>query len=205
MVSSAGAAKACGQNRDFSGGRKPGPALAKSGLAALKRIFDATEIALFLVDEEAQVQLLTRAAEDLLERSLLVLDGGRLKAHSPAHTAQLRRAIRWPVHADLELAYRDSLLVIETDRLEVAGCRSLVLLQCKPQLKEWSLTNSEAVIAEALLLGMSLPEIAARRGRALSTVKSQAKAIYAKAGVKGQLDFIFKHRSSLRALKEAHP
>jgi DNA-binding CsgD family transcriptional regulator len=78
-----------------------------------------------------------------------------------------------------------------------------VLLQCKPQLKEWSLTNSEAVIAEALLLGMSLPEIAARRGRALSTVKSQAKAIYAKAGVKGQLDFIFKHRSSLRALKEA--
>mgnify|MGYP002700136595 CR=1 FL=1 len=57
------------------------------------------------------------------------------------------------------------------------------------QLQEWALTTSEKEIAQLLLKGFSLKEIAALRGTAEKTIRQQASAIYKKSGVSGRHSF----------------
>jgi DNA-binding CsgD family transcriptional regulator len=52
------------------------------------------------------------------------------------------------------------------------------------------LSPMERTVAEDLAAGLTIPEIAASRGRAESTVKSQAKNIYRKLGVASRLELV---------------
>ena len=52
------------------------------------------------------------------------------------------------------------------------------------------LSPMEQAVAEDLAAGLTIPEIAASRGRAESTVKSQAKNIYRKLGVASRLELV---------------
>ena len=52
--------------------------------------------------------------------------------------------------------------------------------------REWGLTKAEMDVAIMVVKGFSNAEIAAMRGSALQTVKSQLSAIYHKSGLEGR-------------------
>lgn len=54
----------------------------------------------------------------------------------------------------------------------------------------YDLTRAEAAVAQELLQGRSIAEIAALRGRSIETVRSQVKVVLAKTGCPSQLDFV---------------
>lgn len=56
------------------------------------------------------------------------------------------------------------------------------------QLTTWRLTKSEKAVCHSLLAGKSLRQIAEERGTNDTTVRQQALAIYAKAGVEGRAE-----------------
>lgn len=56
------------------------------------------------------------------------------------------------------------------------------------QLQRWELTEAEAEVAMLLLKGLSTKEIAAVRNTSDRTVRQQAQAIYAKAGLAGRAE-----------------
>lgn len=167
-----------------------------SVLTALVTALDAQGNALFLADQAARVVWRTRAAESQLQGRVLTLEDGRLGASAPGQTSRLRQAIRHPGGASLRLDSCEAALELRIVRVGTDAYCPLRLVRCQDVLGAWPLTTSEKAVAECLRLGMSLPEIAKQRRRALSTVKSQAKAIYAKTDTKGQLDFVVKSRPS---------
>lgn len=57
------------------------------------------------------------------------------------------------------------------------------------QFATWQLTDSEKEIAQFLLKGFSLKEIAALRGTAEKTIRQQASSIYQKSGTSGRHAF----------------
>lgn len=54
----------------------------------------------------------------------------------------------------------------------------------------YDLTRAEAAVAQELLNGLSIGEIATLRGRSAETIRSQVKVVLAKTGCPSQLDFI---------------
>ncbi len=54
------------------------------------------------------------------------------------------------------------------------------------QFTRWSLTDAEREVALLLLKGLSLKEVAAVRSTSERTIRAQARALYAKAGVTGR-------------------
>jgi DNA-binding CsgD family transcriptional regulator len=54
------------------------------------------------------------------------------------------------------------------------------------QFSRWNLTEAERAVALLLLKGLSLKEIAALRATTERTIRAQAHALYAKAGVTGR-------------------
>ena len=58
--------------------------------------------------------------------------------------------------------------------------------QLEEQFKDWTLSKSEAEVAEALLEGMSLKEIASKRFTSEKTIRNQCRNIYAKSGTTGR-------------------
>lgn len=54
------------------------------------------------------------------------------------------------------------------------------------QFSRWNLTEAEREVALLLLKGLSLKEVAAVRATTERTIRAQAQAVYAKAGVNGR-------------------
>lgn len=54
------------------------------------------------------------------------------------------------------------------------------------QFSHWNLTDAEREVALLLLKGLSTKEVAAVRGTSERTVREQARAVYAKAGLTGR-------------------
>ena len=54
------------------------------------------------------------------------------------------------------------------------------------QFTRWNLTDAEREVALLLLKGLSLKEVAAIRATSERTIRAQAQALYAKAGVTGR-------------------
>lgn len=68
----------------------------------------------------------------------------------------------------------------------VSMARAAVQDVIEQAFADWGLTASEADVANFVVKGMSITEIAALRGSAEGTVKSHLNAIYRKAGVTGR-------------------
>lgn len=78
-------------------------------------------------------------------------------------------------------------------RLAGASARYLALLRDRDLLSLHPtsvLSVSERLVAEDLAAGLTIREIAASRGRAESTVKSQAKSLYRKLGVASRVELV---------------
>lgn len=56
------------------------------------------------------------------------------------------------------------------------------------QFGRWDFSDAEIRVAEGLIRGYSLREIAARAGRSVKTVQNQSTAIYQKSGMTGRAD-----------------
>ncbi|MCP6151313.1 hypothetical protein NL425_26555, partial [Klebsiella pneumoniae] len=61
----------------------------------------------------------------------------------------------------------------------------------------FSLTPAEAALAAALAVGASLADFAEQRGVAMSTVRSQLKALYEKTDTRRQGELVARLRESL--------
>jgi DNA-binding NarL/FixJ family response regulator len=72
----------------------------------------------------------------------------------------------------------------------VSTARAAVQDVIEQHFADWRLTPSEADIANFLVKGLSISEIAAARGSAEGTVKSHLNAIYRKAGATGRGDLM---------------
>jgi len=68
----------------------------------------------------------------------------------------------------------------------VALIRDLEIARAQGQRWRWNLTEAERAVALLLLKGLSLKEIAALRATTERTIRAQAHALYAKAGVTGR-------------------
>lgn len=106
------------------------------------------------------VRVLARMRE---ERSQLSGEVGRLRAESVSWRTN---AARWQREA--EAATRGFVAAVEAE------------------FSRWGLSDAEREVALLLLKGVSLKEIAEARGTAERTVRQQAAAVYAKAGVSGR-------------------
>jgi DNA-binding CsgD family transcriptional regulator len=72
---------------------------------------------------------------------------------------------------------------------EVAATRHQLGSLIQSQFRHWGLTDSEQEVGLLLLKGLSFKEIAALRTTHEKTVRTQASAIYRKAGVNGRHAF----------------
>lgn len=172
---------------------------------------DALPFPALVVDEAARIKLTNRAADELVARG----DGLRataegLTATFPADERALRLAIataaRSPrLQAGGEVVLRrfagTPLRVIATPARGREGGRRLVVVhvldperRSKPQQKVltalFDLTPAEARLATALAEGRTPAACAARFGVAITTIRTQLRALFRKTGTKRQSDLV---------------
>lgn len=166
-----------------------------------------------LLDEQGRVSSVTSSAESMFDEAFGVRDGQLWAevdrdAEALAQLAQFARA-RLPelprrnflirghgrtrpiqisatrvVRSGLDILPRARLLLILTPVGIQPRSRTLELCQ------RFGLTTAEADVASQFVNGRSIPEIAAGRVVAESTIREQMKAIYRKTGVTRQVDLI---------------
>lgn len=80
-----------------------------------------------------------------------------------------------------------------------AGCAALWQETLNQDFAQWGFTKSEAEVAQELLLGKSLKEIAAKRFTSEKTIRNQCRNIYAKSSTAGR------HELAAHFLKKSWP
>jgi len=84
----------------------------------------------------------------------------------------------------MDVFSRSEALIIATHEGRALDISSSVLCEL------YDFTRAEAAVAQELLQGRSIAEIAALRHRSMETVRSQVKVVLAKTGCRSQLDFV---------------
>jgi DNA-binding CsgD family transcriptional regulator len=191
------------------------------GAAVLTGAMDALTIPVFVCDRTGRVGSLTQAAETLVTAGRgLQLKAGRLQACEPEEAKALNGAIEaaviWraqpgpPSLRTVVVRGRDHTsapLVLDVFPLPTQpyqfsfAPRVLVVARgprgSKPRRTAilqatYALTSAETQISEYLAEGQSAEFIAAKRGVAVETVRTQIKAIMAKLGVCRQVELLLR-------------
>lgn len=161
-------------------------------------ILDSVRDVVIVTAADGSILYSNRSAEELLERKgpLRVVQG-RIRGADGAPDQALRRQIeaactesKAPVPAIVMRHHDQVPLVLVVRCLEGSGRALLLAFDSHPPtdrlaapLRECiGLTRSEAEVAAAIAQGSSTAQIAARRGVAASTIKSQIRTIAAKLG-----------------------
>ena len=194
-------------------------ALEGQGAAVLTGAMDALSIPVFVCDRTGRVGSLTQAAEELVIGGCgLQLKAGRLQAYGAAEAKALHDAIEaaviWrtqpgpPVLRTVVVRGRDrstAPLVLDVFPLPsqpyqltfaprvlvvARGPRSSKARRAAILQATYALTPAETHITEYLVEGQSAEFIAAKRGVAVETVRTQIKAIMAKLGVSRQVELV---------------
>jgi DNA-binding CsgD family transcriptional regulator len=173
----------------------------------------------------AGVTFANRRARSLLrQRTPLRVDKGELCASTPAATAALRSALAratgrttvdsppgaTTVDVPVDHERHVRLLVAPAPRVAGPALETIVFLPDDGATNDldatlrrvWRLTRGEADIAAQLWAGQEPHEIADARGSSVATVRTQIKTLLAKAGARGQIDFM-RHVSRLLAPDDA--
>lgn len=198
----------------IAGPAHPGTRLQQpaSGSVSAVSIVQALPIAALLTDDRQRVLALNDASSDALRDLGVSLVCGRLRWEQPTDDAgwcRLARAVactgeaqtleldghcigRWKLHVvPFELRAPDAgrqpsrtmLVVLEL----VSRSREARLLEFR---QRFHLSAAETEVLALLLQGMAPKEIAARRGAALSTVRTQMSALFAKTLCRSQRELI---------------
>ena len=169
--------------------------------------FSLLSVAAFLLDPSGRVCRLNDRAERLLGTDLSVVErrlagrrpavtaalaalAGRLVSGGPILDGDLPRAVRVPRTGGYGLivygaplvgrardVFDSAVAVVVALDLDANRTRSVLHLELT-----WGLTRAEAETAMALASGLSLHEVAVRRGVGLETVRSQVKSVGVKTG-----------------------
>jgi DNA-binding NarL/FixJ family response regulator len=187
--------------------------LERDGAALLARSLGSQAGAAFVFSADARLLQTTAEAERLLaEGDRLRLRGGRLRAGFGPDDLRLAAALS---RASAGEEWTCSLLVRDPDgarplMLDVASWgRSAHALGFGPAVlvtvrhdgaaavrgaaavgAAYGFTRSETLVTEALALGRSPEAVAAERGVVVSTVRTQIRSLYAKAGVTRQAELV---------------
>lgn len=190
-------------------------AIADEGAKLLAGAFTSIAKPVFVCDAFGYVMAFSESAE-LLVRSgnVLSLCAGVLRARTTRSAAALNRAIfsaarhmpgsepdasgRIPLRdGEGRIAAVAEALPLPRDRRGIAfGATSLVVvdelpISHPPRLAEaHSLTKSEREVLRLLLRGNRLADVARTRSVSVETIRSQAKSIYSKLNVAGQLELV---------------
>ena len=188
----------------------------RSGQDLLAASLDAVAMPTLMFDEIGQVAHANRSARALLHaRESLWEADGRLAASTPELTRELHlhisNAVRPqarsnPARTSIVVMKRSARLPLTITVLPLRGApdhpvRSGALMfvfdpedtrsVTAPLVRRlFDLSTTEAELAVALCAGHSPEEIATDRGRALSTVRSQIRSLFAKTGTNRQADLI---------------
>jgi DNA-binding CsgD family transcriptional regulator len=140
----------------------------------------AAIVALKLVDVIADTGLSLPVAHLAQEWTLLALSA----LGCVYLITDMRRRSRALRHLAETVRHRDAdLEALGSQLLEARHAYGQVIRQ---QFADWGLTRSEQEVAQLLLKGLSLREIAAVRDTREKTVRQHASSLYAKAGVEGR-------------------
>jgi DNA-binding CsgD family transcriptional regulator len=184
------------------------------GLVVLRGALDAISIAAIAIDGFGRAVALSAKAETAVRAGHhLRLRNGILSTCSAVGDRMLHGAIRRallsqhsaPQVLSVESKDRAPILVkiapLPDDQNDIGfGARALVTIEELPVKsafalgRAFGLTKAEAETASMLADALSMEEIASSRQVGLETVRSQAKAVYSKMGVGGQLALIAKLR-----------
>jgi DNA-binding CsgD family transcriptional regulator len=172
-------------------------------LATARRIQRAAEApfgkVVLLVD--AQGRLVDRDARShtLFDTGALAFLRGRLALRFPADDVRLARAVRTVADGDgkcvvVRLADPALRLVVARPApipsmvaLEILGPTALPAARLRSL---FGLSEAEAQLVGALVDGLTLKEIAARRGVAVTTVRSQLRSVFLKTETERQADLV---------------
>lgn len=182
-------------------------ALEGRSAAAMAQALDGLGDAMLFCDASGHLVSATRAGEAVLrEGRLLALQHGRVSCPDLRADAVLGRLLDECAVLGNQLALGDSFVVRRKDglpaRIDVAPLpgergsatlRPLAMIrihEAKPPgrldvtqaMAAFGLTRAEAEVAEAMIAGLSSPQIARRRGVSALTVATQARAVIAKTG-----------------------
>jgi DNA-binding CsgD family transcriptional regulator len=163
--------------------------------------FDALSMPLLVCDRMAQVVAKSKQAERLLDDATLVhLSGQRLRAVCRACDEDLADGLRRaanltpPALSTTLLRAKDWSEVARAEIAALPGSNGLVCVavirrthtDAKHLLIRLGLTAAEVEVCACLVGGAPLSAIATSRDVGAETIRSQAKSIYAKLGVRGQ-------------------
>jgi DNA-binding CsgD family transcriptional regulator len=190
-------------------------AVGREGGRVLAGAFDALSVAAVALDAFGLIVAASQTAEALLcHQRVIGVRSGHLRGVTPTANRALEQVLAPfltmqrtpPPPATARLCGNGEELRIRVSALPrhrfAAGfsATTLVVMEAPPasllcpELAA-SLTPAERDIATALLRGERPSQIAARRQVSISTVRSQLKVIFDKAGVSGQFEFVTRARS----------
>ncbi|HKY80952.1 MAG TPA: helix-turn-helix transcriptional regulator [Sphingobium sp.] len=149
-----------------------------------------------------------RAGERMLRRGdALLLRNRHVKARDVLDDDALQTALKAAAAADGSRAsaiflHREQGMpyVLSVAAARIGDVRQIILIASHPDDRDasltsriralYGLTNAEAEVAQALTTGKPLEQLAAERGVALNTVRTQMKAIYAKLDCSRQSELV---------------
>ena len=148
------------------------------GLAAARAMDAVGEDAFLILDATGQVERGTEGALQWLstERAELLARAVRAADRGGEPTLAIDRVHVRLVRLAGQTSVRYLAMLRERDAIELRAASALSM--------------SERAVAEDLAAGLTIREIAASRGRAESTVKSQAKSLYRKLGVASRVELV---------------
>jgi DNA-binding CsgD family transcriptional regulator len=187
----------------------------EGGLALIAQALDALSLAGFVCEAEGGIRARSRAGEALLAaREHLTDRGGRLAATSEPDARMLQAALRsaaWagegaaPTVLVIRHPVGEAPLLLEVLPLpaarEALEGRSAALVVVRPHRSEarraaavaralFGLTQAEGAIVAELAAGLAPQAIAERAGVSVGTVRTHMRNIYAKAGVRSQVELV---------------
>jgi DNA-binding CsgD family transcriptional regulator len=175
------------------------------------RIFDALGFSTVVIGPDGQVLHVSRLAEQHLGAGLAIRSGAL--AATGAGSDRILQAIL-KQHVDGERPERDALGLHRIDRRPlilrlvelidgmrpVFGGAKFVAVMVDPDMcpepspallqEIFGLTRKEAQVATRLMCGTTLQEMAKETSVSVGTVRSQAKAVFAKTGTKRQAELV---------------
>jgi DNA-binding CsgD family transcriptional regulator/PAS domain-containing protein len=189
------------------------------GREIFTEVLDRLPTGILVLDETGKMMACNRAAELSTEGSShLRIEEGRLTADDRVENERLQELIKNAVAPDIgsDLDARNAMrITVDSDGSQLPifirpllrasidsrlPDASAVIFFAAPIWKQasalasiralYGFTHAEAEIAQLLCQGLSLEEVAERRGVKLSTARSQLKSAFAKTGAKRQGDLV---------------
>lgn len=194
-------------------------AVEAQGAALITGSLDAMQIAAFVCDASGKVRAHTAQADECLQEGLLRLSGGALRVADRREDEALQHAIARAAAGVHPLAPRAPASIVVNGEGSTGSLAILDVVPLPPRpyafgfepralvvvrgakdeddaplrrllVNVFRLTDAEADVALRLARGDPREVIAAARGASLQTVKSQLQAVFAKLGVRREVELV---------------